>query len=262
MLGCCYSCSVRDRFFWGGSSRGPTGEGNDWNRLPRLLQTAFAQLAQAAPTLWVSDPTGSATMAPSEGSRFANPFERLPFPRSVPARGQAEDVADAFLIVKPTFVVPSWEREKGSRLSEYEKLLLDCRPGGPEALMAILVPAAFLASRQSERTREGVARFWRPILIMYSNDPILGIHPSLEYAALFLSPRADSARPLTLFRIPPQIDFTEIEQDLTGLLAGKPERHRFGYCNVPQMRYTNLRRSLRVGGAGRPQIQGLARALS
>jgi hypothetical protein len=169
-------------------------------------------------------------MAPPENGRFANPFEGLPFPRSVPARGPAEDSADAFLIAEPMLAAPSWERKKGSRLPEYEKLLLNCRSGGPDALLAMLVPATFLTSRTSERTREGAARFWRPVLIMYSSDPVPGLHHTVEYAAAFFSPRHKRARPLVFFQVPPRVNLAETEQDLASLLVGKPEQHRFGYA--------------------------------
>ena len=191
---------------FGGFLAGPVREGDGRERLARLLRAAFGQLAQAAPTLWAANQTGAAVAAPSEDGWFANPFESLPFPRSTPERAGGEGAAGVFRIAGPTLVAPAWVRAKGSRLSAYEKLLLDCQPGGPGALMAVLVPATFLTSRFSERTREGVARFRRPVLALYSTDPVPGVHPGFEYAAVFYRPRAGSTHPLVLFRVPPRVD--------------------------------------------------------
>ncbi|WP_131770524.1 hypothetical protein [Candidatus Protofrankia californiensis] len=124
--------------------------------------------------------------------------------------------------------VPSWARGNGSRLAAHERLLLSCRPGGPEALLAAAVPATFLSSRASERTREGIARFWRPVLVMYFTG-WGATNPQLEWAVPFYEPRAGSTRPVVLFRVPTRAEAAESEQDLESLLVGDPGPHRFGY---------------------------------
>ncbi|OHV61343.1 hypothetical protein BCD48_40015 [Pseudofrankia sp. BMG5.36] len=111
---------------------------------------------------------------------MGGPFEPLQYPTTAVVHRLGGDAGDEFLIEQPTLAVPSWVRGKGARLAAHERLLLSCRPGGPAALLAAAVPATFLSSRVSERTRDRIARLWRPVLVAYFTgwDPT---SPHLEW---------------------------------------------------------------------------------
>ncbi|MGA5135541.1 IS3 family transposase, partial [Streptomyces olivoreticuli] len=55
---------------------------------------------------------------------------------------------------------------------------------------------------------------------------------------------------------------TPAEHEAAHYLMTEPPAslQKTSYCSIPQRRYSKRRRRWRVGGAGRPQIQGLARA--
>ncbi|MBL7501035.1 hypothetical protein I6A84_12010 [Frankia sp. CNm7] len=133
-----------------------------------------------------------------------------------------------FLVDRPTFVVPALRmRDQGAY--PYESLLPNCRPGGPSAVLAAVVPPSMLVADRKAGVRDALARFWRPALVMYGSNFSSALYPVVDFALPFFVPRTGASEQVYLFRLHRRVDLGEIESDFASLLARSEGRQRFGY---------------------------------
>ena len=101
-------------------------------------------------------------------------------------------------------------------------------PGGPDSLLAVLMPASTWNSHRAKWMREELAERWTPVLVIYAIG-LPGIHPSFQLAAVFLRPREAQEPLLRIFRIPANPDVHAVAKDFRQLLKRSGGRGQFGY---------------------------------
>ncbi len=107
--------------------------------------------------------------------------------------------------------------------------MLNCRPAGPDSLLAVLLPSSTLTSERARRVREELASRWQLLVLIYAAGVIPELHKSFELAAVFLRARQQTPPALRVFRVPTGPNAAETEEDFQHLLARQGGRGRFGY---------------------------------
>lgn len=191
----------------------------------RLLDRAFAHYADATPTVLRVRFDG-------RGSGWAG-FPSWPA-RQVAATTEIPSAAAELLSAGPLLLLPPWQRRDDARgaisREEHELVLMDCVPPRPESLLAAVVPASTMVSRGSERFRRTLASHWRPVLVLYAQGVLQGVHEQTVIATVFLRPRAnDDAPPLRMFKCSARDDESAVLDDFEQLLARNDGRGQFGY---------------------------------
>lgn len=155
--------------------------------LEGLLGDAFEHFGRAIPTVVAAKSVDEA--AGGAAASYEMPFS---WPKCVVgASAELGSAVSEQLSVGPVLLVPPWGRRADRRdqlsRNEHEVAILNCAPGGPDSLLAVLTPASTWISQQAQPVRE-LAKRWRPALVIYAAGVLPGIHPSVLLAAVFLRP--------------------------------------------------------------------------
>ena len=189
-----------------------------------LLGDAFQHFGRAIPTVVSVD----------EATEGSLEFYEVPFswPKRVINASELGSAVSEQFRAGPVLLVPSWGRraDRGDQLSRtrHEVAVLNCTPGGPDSLLAVLMPASTWNSHRAKWMREELAERWTPVLVIYATG-LPGIHPSFQLAAVFLRPREAQEPLLRIFRIPAHPDVHAVAKDFRQLLKRSGGRGQFGY---------------------------------
>lgn len=203
-----------------------------------LLGEAFEGLRGALPTVVTAESLDAAA------DRTTGMYE-MPFcwpKRLASSSSELGAAASEQLAAGPVLLVPPWGRRagRGNQLTrnEHEIILLDCIPAGPDALLAVLLPASTWVSPQARLVREELAKRWKPVLVIYASGVLPGIHSAFQLSMAFLRPRdAEGESLLRVFQIPREPDDSAVGRDFSRLLKRKGGRGEFGYVlrDVPAL---------------------------
>jgi hypothetical protein len=154
--------------------------------------------------------------------------------------GQLAAAANARLAQGPVLVLPPWDESGKPQLGPdlgrlghvlpSEAVLLECRPAGPESLLAVMTPESMLTSERARLVRESLAAYWQPVLVLYATGAVPGVHRSLQVAVAVLRAKQREAPVLRIFRVPDKPDPVAVSEDFLQLMTGRHERVRYGYA--------------------------------
>jgi hypothetical protein len=199
--------------------------------IERLVAEGFQWLARTEPTV-VATPLLAAEFAFTAPEGWAACQESSP--QTLAAR------VNDILAQGPVFLVPPWDRptdletrKDRARMPEYQfvDVLRGCKPPGPDAVMAVLLPADVWASDLpwAADLRVSVAEHWDTLLVVYASNALTQLHRSAQVTAIFLRSRSQPRPPLKIFRVPPRPDVAGVEEDFGRLLVRGGGRVTHGY---------------------------------
>lgn len=143
-------------------------------------------------------------------------------------------VVSSQLSARSFLLVPPWGQrrdETGQRLAadQHEYVVLECQPGDPRSVLAVLTPVDTWVSLTKEEIREEIRSKWDPVLLLYGEGVIPSFHSSLRFAVAFLVPRRDECSLLRIFQLPRREDAEVVVRDFRRLLRQDGGRGKFGY---------------------------------
>lgn len=203
----------------------------------RLLDRAFDRFVGASPTVLRTE---SESQMPTRRGQDGGEQDAPSWPiKDVSSTEELAGAATELLSRGPVLLFPSWARVEAGRNTvsrwAHEQVLMDCRPAGPDSLLAAVVPASTLISTDpsSEKVRAVIAVSWQPVLVLYlqgTQGVFAQLHRQAWVSVVFLRARQDGKTlPLRLFGYTPKDDGMAVAEDFDRLLVRNGGRGRFGY---------------------------------
>ncbi|MFF3787761.1 hypothetical protein [Streptomyces sp. NPDC001933] len=199
------------------------------NNAPEPSQLFFGSALLAGACLGSSTPAITSVAGTHPAARLLSQEE----PIATAGWEEAAAVAAARLREQPvvlvagmTDVMPDGSPDADEPL---KAVLERLEPPSDASLLGLLLPASLVTSRRHQGFRASVARRWRPISVIYSTGALPEVHPSEQLALLYLRSCTAKPRAVHVFRVPRTGRGTDLEQELTQLLAQPSGSTAHGY---------------------------------